>query len=104
MLSCSLKVEIRLQISLTDNQGLSFGVFAQGFHAMFPSHCLLLYIHFSYLQVLTTVSLTLSFHPYRQIVQWSRAQDRTIYDQLMAGVRYFDLRAVWDGVSELVMV
>lgn len=31
------------------------------------------------------------------IVDWSLAQDRTIRDQLMEGVRYLDIRAIWDG-------
>jgi hypothetical protein len=31
------------------------------------------------------------------IADWSLAQDRTIRDQLMEGVRYLDVRAIWDG-------
>jgi hypothetical protein len=33
-----------------------------------------------------------------QIADWSRAQGRNIHDQLLDGIRYLDLRVVWDGV------
>jgi len=31
------------------------------------------------------------------VLGWSQAQNQTVYDQLVGGIRYVDLRACWDG-------
>lgn len=34
------------------------------------------------------------------ITPWGRSQDQTFYEQMSGGIRYFDLRAGWDNVTQ----